>query len=464
MKTNTQNKVGKRLIVSIVVLALLLVSFLTVFSSLVNASFTTVAIDVNPSLELEVSSSNKVLAVKTNNEDAVIILGTMNLEGVDLDIAVNALIGAMVSNGYLDEVKNSVLLSVKGNDVERENELKTQLTQSINNALSGTTITGSVIAQTMLENNDIDDIIEALGISKAKASIIEKIIKLDARLIAEELAVSSINDLNLLLQSKNLLLDGVEMTGQASSLSYISSIEAINIAVSQSGLIIGDILKTKVEFDVEDGVMVYEVKLKTETTKFKYEINATSGEVVAFETELNDNDEEEQDALPENSITEDEALLLALAHAGINEADVLEFEVEYEHEDSVHIYEVEFDTLTTEYEYEINAETGTIVSFDQENEEADEIDEEDEINEVDEEEQDYESEVVLKTEVEVKAVAFANAGVEEINATNIEIDLTEMYDISQYLITFTADVEGISTDFVYIINAVTGLIISPAVE
>ena len=66
-----------------------------------------IGIDVNPSIELSVNRNEKVLQANPLNEDAETILDDMNLKNVDLDIAVNALIGSMVRNGYLSELDNS---------------------------------------------------------------------------------------------------------------------------------------------------------------------------------------------------------------------------------------------------------------------------------------------------------------------------------------------------------------------
>ena len=58
-----------------------------------------IAIDVNPSLELVANKKNKVTKVIGKNEDAVAIIDDMNLKNVDLNIAVNALIGSMLKHG-----------------------------------------------------------------------------------------------------------------------------------------------------------------------------------------------------------------------------------------------------------------------------------------------------------------------------------------------------------------------------
>ena len=58
-----------------------------------------IGIDVNPSIELSVNRRDKVLRAEALNADAREVLDNMDLENVDLDIAVNALIGSMVRHG-----------------------------------------------------------------------------------------------------------------------------------------------------------------------------------------------------------------------------------------------------------------------------------------------------------------------------------------------------------------------------
>ena len=69
-----------------------------------------IGIDVNPSVELSINRKNKVLNAVPLNDDAVEILEGMELKGVDLNIAVNAVIGSMVTNGFLDDLDNAILV------------------------------------------------------------------------------------------------------------------------------------------------------------------------------------------------------------------------------------------------------------------------------------------------------------------------------------------------------------------
>ena len=81
-------------------------------------SVNTVSLDVNPSVEIEVNRKEKVLTVTPKNEDGKKIIGSMDFRGSSLEVTVNALLGSMLKNGYLSELSNSILLTVKGKDAE----------------------------------------------------------------------------------------------------------------------------------------------------------------------------------------------------------------------------------------------------------------------------------------------------------------------------------------------------------
>ncbi len=64
-------------------------------------------------------------------------------------------------------------------------------------------------------------------------------------------------------------------------------------------------------------------------------------------------------------ITPEEAERIALAHAGLEAGQVFIDRTERDYDNGVWHYEVEFHVGFTEYEYDIDAETGKILSFDQ---------------------------------------------------------------------------------------------------
>ena len=95
----------------------------------------------------------------------------------------------------------------------------------------------------------------------------------------EELAVLSINDLNLLLEAKNIALEHVDKTGNASDLGLITVEEAYQLALTETGIDELTILDLEIELEQEDGTMVYEVKFETASDEYKVYINAKDGTI-----------------------------------------------------------------------------------------------------------------------------------------------------------------------------------------
>ena len=69
------------------------------------SAYSVVAIDVNPSILLELDEEDKVINVIKENEDAEVIVGDMDLIGVDSDVVIYALIGSMLTNGYINDIE-----------------------------------------------------------------------------------------------------------------------------------------------------------------------------------------------------------------------------------------------------------------------------------------------------------------------------------------------------------------------
>lgn len=81
---------------------------------------------------------------------------------------------------------------------------------------------------------------------------------------------------------------GVGSSGTGTTTSYISEAEAREIALSHAGLSGVSGLIVEVELDSEDGIMVYEIEIKSGGYEHKCEINAVTGVVVSYEKEWDD--------------------------------------------------------------------------------------------------------------------------------------------------------------------------------
>lgn len=141
-----------------------------------------IGIDVNPSVELSVNRNDRVLKAKPLNGDAVEILGDMDLEGVDLNVAVNALIGSMVKHGYLDDLDNAILVTVSNDDKEKAANMRQSVVGDIERSLAENQIHAVVYDQQAEDEDDVKELAEKYGISYGKAYFLKELIDLNENL------------------------------------------------------------------------------------------------------------------------------------------------------------------------------------------------------------------------------------------------------------------------------------------
>ena len=67
---------------------------------------------------------------------------------------------------------------------------------------------------------------------------------------------------------------------------------------------------------------------------------------------------------PQPELTEDQALAIALEHAGLTEEQVSYLNAHLDRDDGRWVYEIEFRKGRTEYEYEVRASDGKITDYD----------------------------------------------------------------------------------------------------
>lgn len=319
-------------------------------------AYSIIAIDVNPSVELELDEDGKVINVILNNEDAEIILGDMDLIGVDYNVAVNALIGSMVSKGYISDLANSILLSVSSGSITKETELKEKLSDTIASVLTLNHINGSVITQGLGNDEEVIELSELLEISKAKADLILDIIEQDPRMIAEELATLSINELNLLLESKNINLPDVAKSGNASMKNIISEEQAYQIALTTLGLDNIDVIEYDIELEESVGGLLYEIEIETALDNYDVQIKARNGEVF-----VHDEDDSNDDDIPlEEALSEQEIKNIIGIELGISSELIIFDEFEEKIDNNIVYYDIEFEYDDNDYELEVDALTGEI--------------------------------------------------------------------------------------------------------
>lgn len=346
-----------------------------------------IMLDVNPSLSLSVDSEERIVSADALNEEAKEVLGSMELEGTSLEVAVNAIIGSMLQKGYLGDLQNSILVSVENEDAVRGEQLQKKVSDAVASALQTSSLDAAILSQVVSAGDTaLTELAEQYGISLGKAALIQEVIDQAPELTFEDLASMTINEIALLVSSRHLDTESVTQTGTASDKAYIGQEEAVNRAYAHAGVTAEDILRIKAEYDFEDGRMVYEVAFETSEKKYEYEINASTGEILGFEMEDAENganaenssgadgkDTDPEDTRPESDaeasdqnygsyIGETAAEDIALAHAGYQASDTVYIHCyrDYYHGKEQN-YHVEFMVGSTRYDYKIDFYSGEIL-------------------------------------------------------------------------------------------------------
>lgn len=339
-----------------------------------NAVASVVSLDVNPCVRLEVNREEKVLSATPVNDDANQILDGMDLTGTDLEVAVNAIIGSLLKHGYVDELANSVLISVEDDDLTRGAALEEKLTGEISQVLESASINGAILSQSFATDDALQQKAEEYGISQGKAALIQTLVDSSSHLTFESLVGLSINELNLLANSEaaadltgqNGEQEIIRSTGTASQSGYVGVDAATQTALTHAGVQQSQLDYLEADYDYEDGRMVYEVEFGVSGVEYEYDIDAATGAIIKAEQEGQTiqtpapGQTQQPQGGSSGTISSQEARDIALSNAGVALSDTRELEVELEADDGC--YKVEFKSGRYEYEYEISVTDGRILS------------------------------------------------------------------------------------------------------
>ena len=341
-------------------LAVMLLGGGGVFYQQANAVASVVSLDVNPSIELKVSRSEKVLLCAPLNDDAKTILADMgdgaDLKGAKLDVAVNAIVGSLVRNGYLSSISSAIMISVEDKDTARAEKLQRELTDAVDGVLQTSEAKASVLTQTLPQDTARDQQAQENNISTGKAALVNRVLAINPELQFDALAKLSVEEL------KDLAEAGAPAMP-------IGKDKAMDIAVAEFGKAsTAEILHSEVDPELDESPAHYEVEITGRNgEEIEYKIDAYSGAVIAVKPEMADDEASEaQPAKPAQPGTAQDighakAKSIALNHAGVDANTVYDMNIQLDVEDGTIIYEVEFKSGHREYDYEIDAATGAIL-------------------------------------------------------------------------------------------------------
>ncbi len=334
-----------------------------------------VSLDVNPSIELKVSRNEKVISCTALNTEAAAVLfnmgGGADLVGTKLDVAVNAIVGALVREGYLDSISSAILISVEDNDQERAQRLQAELVASVDGVLQaqapGTDVLSQVVDQGTLrvEYGNVNNI------SSGKAALVEKVLAMNGagEKAFDQLAALSVEELSDLLKAGEKRIPIGKSAAAAAAETYAGTL-ALNSVT------------TDVDPELDEFPPHYEVKLKTAWGEFEYIVDAFTGQVLSGPKDLltsggdtnppspgTDTPVSPDASVPQTppsgaqgqDVGQEAAKQAALSHAGLSASDVTDWKIEREWDDGRLEYEIEFWCGTSEYDYTIDGHSCSVL-------------------------------------------------------------------------------------------------------
>lgn len=400
-----------------------------------SAVATVVSLDVNPSIELKVNRKEKIVEANALNEDALTVIGDMDLRGTDLNVAVNAVVGSLLRNGYLDSISSAILISVEDKDQERGIRLRQTLVGTVDDALKQASSNAAVLSQTVVQDTQLMEMAYQNNISVGKAALANKVQLNNGQTEFNMLATLSVEELNDLLKSGETRVP-------------IGKDAAVMAAKQFARVVAMSSISWTVDAELDEYPAHYEVEISGHG---EYKVDAFTGAILSGPLGKPDDVGDEV-----RCITQSEALLTASEHfikcyPELNIYNIIKDTVTMKTDDGRVVYEVEFVCGGYRAEYDIDAYSAAVLDW--ETNYTGKVREEQSAppDKMDPTVSDNNS---IGTE-KAKALALAHAGVAEGQVTGLQVE--QDYDDGR--LEYEVDFRCGGFEYEYTIDGVTGAVL-----
>lgn len=204
-----------------------------------------ISIDINPGISLSLNRYEYVINAQPLNDDGADVLDDLNLERLDLDTALNALIGAMNRKGYLSEGATASVF-VSGEDEDYNQKLYREVSEDFAHLVP------SMVTQQADSQQPSDDQQPQSNETQTDSTQTQQ---------------------------------PTETTPQQSTDTAVSLEQAQQLALQKAELSDSEVTWKKLEQDEDDGRIVYELEFISGRTEYDCEIDAATGNFLKFEQE-----------------------------------------------------------------------------------------------------------------------------------------------------------------------------------
>ena len=213
-----------------------------------------ISIDINPGISLSLNRYEYVINAQPLNDDGADVLDDLNLERLDLDTALNALIGAMNRKGYLSEGATASVF-VSGEDEDYNQKLYREVSEDFAH------LAPSMVTQQADSQQPSDDQQPQSNETQTDSTQTQQ----------PDSSQAQQSDSPSTQQPQ-------QSTGTAVSLE-----QAQQLALQKAGLSDSEVTWKKLEQDEDDGRIVYELEFISGRTEYDCEIDAATGNFLKFE-------------------------------------------------------------------------------------------------------------------------------------------------------------------------------------
>lgn len=173
-----------------------------------------IALDANQSVEIVTNKHKEILSIKAFDQEVQDLLDVENFDQSNLEDSVGVIISTMIKNGYLDESKNVVMVSVENTNAEKANDLATSLNKVIVESASAQNLETTVIRQSVTPDQQTLSLAEQYSVSSGKLNVMQELVAADSSLTLDSLSTLSLTDLLEVSKQKEVDLTGIIQVDQ----------------------------------------------------------------------------------------------------------------------------------------------------------------------------------------------------------------------------------------------------------
>ncbi|HEX9062890.1 MAG TPA: anti-sigma factor domain-containing protein [Clostridia bacterium] len=161
----------------------------------VNAPYSYVDVDINPSIEITSNIFDRIIKIEALNDDGKNILKLDQYNNESVEEGVQNIIKRAAEKGYIkNDVQNVILVTVSSKDEKKVENIKTNVSASID---VKKVVKAGTSAEVMMESTTLEkhDSARKMGMSPGKLSLIEEVIKEKPGLKVDDLKNKPVRDL-----------------------------------------------------------------------------------------------------------------------------------------------------------------------------------------------------------------------------------------------------------------------------